>query len=538
MHTIRIPSYLSKSRHGIYYVRFATPTSLLRATPTLAREIRKSLNTRDLRDAVVRSRKLVIDFKLSVQKVLAAMTTENDDYTGQFYVGVDKNTGDMRIQFEKGDNPDEVKEHLMMMQALGMLPKNAGITDTMGIDPTPQERQAVKMEYQSQKAGGMWLSELIQSFADEKLSTGAWTKTTWNQTYSPILRDFREIISKAKRKVVDEKGNEVEIWDIHARELDEEYLQKYCRGIFVFPKNYASMKGAGDAKQALASGLPPQSRENAYKKLRMIKTFLRWSDKKKKLSEELASIIPEQVKDKKRDKESDGYQPWTDAELKKIFERQDYPTEGFRYWTPLIALYTGGRANEVAQLQVDDIIKTDSGVTCISIMDLGDDVDEDAPLFVPGDTPNIKSVKTASSRRLVPVHPKLIEAGFLDFVEYMREQGSVRLFPDLKYSEVGGYGRQVSRTFSTVTKKLKIWVAHKKVFHSLRGSFNARLLKNGVHQEMREFLLGHANDSVNINAYGKRLEDRPYEKLSESVKQVDFGLTHKKWEKPVSLPPI
>lgn len=535
----RIPSYLSKSRHGVYYVRFATPTALKRAYPSLPTEIRKSLSTRDLRDAVARSRKLVIDFRFSMSKTLDAMNPKDESYNGQFYVGVDKNTGDVRIQFEQGDDPNEVKEHLMMMQAIGMLPKHASVVDTMGIDPTPAERLAVKMEYQAQKPGGMWLSDLIEAFANEKLQTKKWsTPVTWTQTYRPLLRDFRELVSKSKREITNKDGTTEDIWDIPAYELSEDYISRYVEAMWRFPANYGSMKNLSDAKQALNSGLEAQSFDNAQKKIRMTKTFLIWAYKKKKLSEDLATSLPSETRDKKRDKSQDGYHPWTEPELKKIFERKNYPTDGFMYWTPLIALYTGGRCNEVAQLQVTDVFKTPDGIDVISIMDDPyTDVDDDEPLGKSLGV-NIKSVKTASSRRWVPVHDKLKEAGFLDFVEHMRNQGEVRLFPNLPYNEKGGYGRTPSRKFAEVTKALKIWVKRKKVFHSFRSTFNSRLMKLGIPLERREFVLGHSSDSVNVQAYGKLVEDRPYQLLLEDVNKVDFGLTHKKWEMKLELPDL
>lgn len=534
MSNLRVPSYLSKSRHGIYYARFATPTALKRACPSLPTEIRKSLNTRDLRDAVVRSRKLALDFRLLMTQAIEAMNPK-DNYNGQFLVerGAD---GSIQYKFEEGDTAEKVREYIQLLQATGQLPIDANSLQRSVVVPSDSEMRELRIEAKSQKAGGIWLSELIQAYADEKLATNEWTENTWRQTYRPLLRDFRELVSKSKRIITNKDGIEQDIWDIQASELEEQHIQTYTSAMFKFPKNYGSMKGLEDAKQALNAGLPTQSRENAFKKMRMVKTFLTWSYKRKKLSEQLDILLPTEKKDKKRDKSKDGYQPWTDSELKQIFERENYPAEGFKFWTPLIALYTGARANEIAQLLVSDI-KQVSGIQCISIMDLDDDVDDDEPVATPDDKP-IKSLKTAASRRLVPIHPKLIEVGFLKFVEHQKEQGEKRLFPELNYSDVGGYGRNVSRNFAEVTKRLGIWVERKKVFHSFRSTFNGRLMKLGTSQELREFLLGHANDSMNVQAYGKQIEDRPYEKLYEEVKKVDFGLTHKVWEPAMQLPSL
>lgn len=67
-------------------------------------------------------------------------------------------------------------------------------------------------------------------------------------------------------------------------------------------------------------------------------------------------------------------------------------------------------------------VKQQDGTWFLNITDEGDDA---------------KSVKTIAARRKVPVHPQLIQLGFLDFVA-SRRQG-VRLFPDYSYSTNGGY---------------------------------------------------------------------------------------------------
>lgn len=531
------PTYLSISRHGIYYMRVATPKALKQAHPYLPSEIRKSLHTRSLRDAVVRSRKLALDFRLLFTEALDAMTTKKQGDTGQFQIDRHPD-GRVSYKFEEGDTPEKVKEYIHLMQVTGQLPLNANAMDLMGHEhPTDEELREVRLKAKSIKSGGIWLSDLIQAFADEKLATEWGTENTWTQTYQPLLRDFREIVSKSKREIKNKDGLDELIWDIYARELGEEHLQIYTDAMFKFPKNYGSMKGLSDAKQALNAGLPAQSRANAFKKIRMLKTFLLWAYKKRKLSEQLDDLLPTETQDKKRNKAKDGYQPFTNSELKLIFERSDYPTEGYRYWTPLLGLYTGARANEIAQLQVDDVIKTEAGIDCISIMDLEDDVDDNEPLDVPDDKPK-KSLKTAASRRWVPIHPKLIEVGFLNFVKDMKDKGEVRLFPELTYSKVGGYGRNLSRNFAEVTKSLGIWVERKKVFHSFRSTFNGRLLKEGTPQELREFLLGHSNESMNVQKYGKLISDRPYQVMLDEVKKLDFGLVHKPWEPSIELPPL
>lgn len=532
---MRFPSYISKSRHGIYYLRVVTPKAVQLANPNLPKEIRKSLNTRCPREAAVRSRHLALDWRHIMSEMTRALMSPSDDYKGQLIISVLPDGG-YSLKVEDGDPIERTREYLQLLREIGKVPLNAGTLDVMGHEnPTDKELREARLEARSVKLGGIWLSDLIQAFGDECLQTKRWgTDTTWFQSYRPILRDFREIVSKSKRSVMTSDGRPEEIWDIHANQLAEEHLQIFCEAMFKFPKNYGSRKDVKDAKQALSMGLPPQDRSNAFKKIRMLKTFLIWAYKKKKLSEQLDDLLPNEQPDKKRDKSTEGYQPFTDKELKKIFERENYPLDGWRYWTPLLALYTGARANEIAQLLVSDIVTSESGIPCIVITDMPDIVDDDEPIAI--EAVPIKSVKTAASRRWVPIHPKLLECGFLEFVGSVKDKGETRLFSDLSYSKVGGYARNVSRNFAEVTKSLGIWVPRKKVFHSFRGTLNGRLLKLGTSQELREFVLGHTNDSMNVQKYGKLLSDRPYNAILEELSKVDFGLMHKPWEPSITLP--
>ncbi len=62
--------------------------------------------------------------------------------------------------------------------------------------------------------------------------------------------------------------------------------------------------------------------------------------------------------------------------------------------------------NEIASLTPDDVIRDDkTGIWYISINEDG----------------LAKSIKTKAGIRFVPIHPRLLELGFLQFVEHARE---------------------------------------------------------------------------------------------------------------------
>lgn len=93
--------------------------------------------------------------------------------------------------------------------------------------------------------------------------------------------------------------------------------------------------------------------------------------------------------------------PFTPNDLKKLFSDSAITNsrKGWQKWLPVLGLYTGARLNELCQLQRKDILQVD-GYWCISIND-------------EGDTQVLKSV---SSKRVIPIHEKLIEMGLIDYV--------------------------------------------------------------------------------------------------------------------------
>lgn len=71
-----------------------------------------------------------------------------------------------------------------------------------------------------------------------------------------------------------------------------------------------------------------------------------------------------------------------------------------------MALYTGARRNEIAQLHLSDFQQYE-GVWCININDDTED----------------KQIKNLASHRLVPLHPFLVEdLGIIQRVKYLQSQ--------------------------------------------------------------------------------------------------------------------
>lgn len=154
-------------------------------------------------------------------------------------------------------------------------------------------------------------------------------------------------------------------------------------------------------------------------------------------------------------------------------------------WGTLIAMFSGARLNEESQLHLDDIKQIDD-IWCFDIND--------------GES---KSLKTIASKRVVPIHEKLLELGLLEYVESIRQRGKFRLFYDLSYSEQNGYGRNLGRWFNEaflVKMGLKTKVL---VFHSLRHSMITELARNDVPEPIIKTIVGHERTGVTQQTYFK-----------------------------------
>lgn len=208
--------------------------------------------------------------------------------------------------------------------------------------------------------------------------------------------------------------------------------------------------------------------------------------------------------------DEDGRQPFTEEELKLIFEQQQYFTgDGrhvvggnaawypFEYWLPLLGLYAGCRISEVCQLHLSDVRQ----VSGIWVLDLNENTAD-------------KKLKTdATSFRLIPLHPKLVELGFLEYCATLGQAGFQRVFPELSYSSSDArYAKEPIRKMSAMLKVLGMPRNGGKVFHCLRHNLNNALLRvpmaalpyadHNLRKFIQHKIMGHKQaDDVNAQHY-------------------------------------
>ena len=163
--------------------------------------------------------------------------------------------------------------------------------------------------------------------------------------------------------------------------------------------------------------------------------------------------------------------PWTEEELATLFSQPLFTEKKFlkdkksggwaAYWIPLIAIYSGARVSEICQLTKNDI-DTWTSHPVIKIRSKSAD----------------QRLKTVNAERDIPIHPRLIELGFLKYVEQVSSTSEANsLWPDLpkRNERSGGY---FSQWFGQYLKTLPL--NGEVDFHSLRHTVRTQLVLKNV----------------------------------------------------------
>lgn len=193
-------------------------------------------------------------------------------------------------------------------------------------------------------------------------------------------------------------------------------------------------------------------------------------------------------------------------ELEAVFTfaaqfRESHPA---KWWVTVASAFLGTRIEELAQAHLSgDFSKDpDSGVHYLQI-----------DQTIRGSSTSPKSVKSKAGWRRVPLHPALVQAGFLRYLEVERAAGATtpfeRYWPALRGADGRvKHGHFVSRWGSddAMTHLVSSGVLSRRLayFHSMRHTFVTLLAKSGVPEEWRAALAGHKFGGMNSEVYTKK----------------------------------
>jgi len=189
------------------------------------------------------------------------------------------------------------------------------------------------------------------------------------------------------------------------------------------------------------------------------------------------------------------------AEACHQYIRLHHPAQ---HWLPVIMAYTGARPEEVCQLRVGDIRQEGEGwIFDFASLDEG------------------LRRKNESSRRFVPIHPKLFKLGLLQLKLLAEQQGTVGFTTPL-FPELTGERRasSPSRWFNRRLRSEHLIMEPKLTLYSIRHAVITQLKHAGEPSSMIAQLVGHSDPSMTTGRYGK---DYPLEQLTAVVAHLDWG---------------
>ena len=366
--------------------------------------------------------------------------------------------------------------------------------ETPSVEPTETVRRRIKLEEKGR------LPNLREAFdAYVKAKTLTWSAAS-AKDIPPQVRQFVEIVREL------EHGR-----DIRVDELSREHIRSYFDTLKHLPCRLCGQR------QFTGKGwlqLADMGRSGQIERLLSVKTmevrqtnvrsFVNWCELEYRgavQAKYVNSGFPKVLSDKDIRRKGVKREAFTRDELHALFgdmEQYTKATEGVssRFWTPLIALYSGMRLEEICQLHLSDIVKED-GVLCFSINEEN------------GGSGYVKHVKSSAGIRKIPVHPYLWEKiGLGKFASFRWEQTkkenhrSTLLFPDLQervntvnHATVK-LGSALTHWFTRYRRSVGVGGQHgetsTKAFHSFRHTVIEYLHKEArVDLSMLQSVVGH-----------------------------------------------
>lgn len=537
-------AYMCKNRHGTYYARFIIPKHLQSHFKN-KKEIRRSLQTDSRKLATKRARVYRVQFesivdhlmskkdniseraKRIIDELLADKTKKAEGAERKFVEGMLATKADKdpsKIKFitfiDWNGNPVTIDT--------GNTEKDAEIYKQIApieIEKERQRRERREEElHQAQLAAiaassiakpapstGKKVSEYLDDYIAYKLTPGkkgSWGEGTARQKPNK-LNVFRSVFG-----------------DKPAAALTRDDMESYIDIAYRIPSNFENptYKKFKDITLDMVLTNAPEIEAIDYSvrgagtvrdDLKTVRAFLSWVLKRKDATSLQPAInaLDNEISD--IDYESDR-RAFTEEELKTLLLDNNSAPENYatsfssplKFWLPLIAVYTGARIAEICQLHTSDIklvraLSSDAEHWCIDIND------NDG-----------KKLKNRHSKRQIPIHQNLINAGLIDYVNNLKAEEEIKLFPELTNTHTnfatqwfGIYSDQAGVTDKDTS------------FHSFRHNFCSYLSDHHTPEDLVIALSGHQYKSLAKSTYNRN-RNRDVGKLAEVINSIDYRLTH------------
>jgi len=459
---IKLPSYLYRSRHGIFYYRISPPIDL--RSPHSLKEARISLRTPDRVLAVSVARHLTLRFE-GLWKDLRQMEEKDPKTLSPLMVLIKETKKRIRLQdkiqeLERQQDEDRTQFDIALKNAK----KDAVTAGFLRGLKVGAERAGVATSTAETKTSPLF-SQVAADYTRYKLATKKWRPKTIEENKA-IYDLFIEING-----------------DLPAGDIDSDSTTHHLEILQCLPANRTKLFPGKTIAEIVALKPEPMSTRNINKNIERLSSVLKWTLSKKKYGvthNPFSSMTIEETDAKER-------MPFTKDELLKLFSDESFSKRKFNtnysYWIMPLALYTGARLNELCQLFLTDIIDVEE-VPCINFTDAKEE----------------QRLKNKNSKRIVPIHSQLIKMGLLRYVANLRAAGETQLFPEIS-ARRDGFGATVSKWFGRYKERCGIDDKGVKVFHSFRHTFISNLLDDSVPEYLIAPIVGHEGKLVTSRVY-------------------------------------
>lgn len=477
-------NFLVRGRNFRYYFRIVVPAALRISIGQ--REFRRSLHTSDHRVALVNAWRMADEFHSFFARCRMQGFDPNDPLLkGLKIFRSTQPDGTITEQVEiDSSKVDEELDALEKYQKKNPLPQP--ITPAPAVS-APTAAVPTTPVYSPSKM----LSEVIESYINEKKAVSAWTKNS-----------YAENVSAYKRLVS-----------------------------FIGDRPIASLERKDAVKLLqILEGLPSPHGETLSLSVVNRQIGLMSSVFKYAIDQHIVTYNPFKGLQKKSTTRDDLERDIYDGdEMMRLFSPEHFvldPRQPARYWIPLLMLFTGARPGELAQLTVDDIVKID-GVWCISINEH-------------------HQIKTKNAIRTVPLSMDVILRGFIRYVDDRRAKIEAksskdrRLFPELSITRAKPAGAVSS--WWNVTHHKHCNIDNKKIvgegrsrrvrrvsLYSLRHLVQTMFRDKGISETVAAEIVGHEKGGMTYGRYAKRKDLQPLISAIETLKYFDVTDQIRQW---------
>ncbi len=303
------------------------------------------------------------------------------------------------------------------------------------------------------------------------------------------------------------------VGDLPVEDYGQQHLAHFCREMMIMPKTVRVQKYWDEPFEEAKKKFPPLTTQNSRKAVTFNKDLAYLARFGHRMVTEghwrEGQVNPLKFSRKVTvNQKSKAKSPWQPAHIEKMLASPIYVGNGGSkrrlkggryihqdagYWVLLLAVYTAATQGEICGLLVEEVVSEEAFLPHL--------------LFQKN---RLRSLKREAREREVPIHPRLIALGFLDYVACVKAAGTSELFPELWLNDVKRGGDQYR---ATVWDKLIDWLRPRGLaipvgntgkeadFHSLRNLVLSQLDRAWINQNIVKDIAGHARKGVTAQTY-------------------------------------